>query len=267
MRLMKEQKLYDGGRQLTEALLSGKLSAGRAEEVRGALDYIAQQTVLSPRIIPDDPYGQPYVVQSGDALVKIVSPRRGRKLYVDWRIIPYVNRMSDPTLIKPGQRIKLVRGPFHAVIHKRAHMMDVYLQAGSLPKLVVRSFKVGLGKDDSTPVGRWRIRYNGKQRHATWYPPEGGRSIAWGESGYPLGKDGYWIALEGTDEATRHMTSYGIHGTDDVASIGRDESRGCIRMREADIVLVYAMMYGGDEEAGPDGKKVIRGFSTVDIRP
>jgi lipoprotein-anchoring transpeptidase ErfK/SrfK len=41
--------------------------------------------------------------------------------------------------------------------------------------------------------------------------------------------------------------SYGIHGTIDPASIGKAESRGCIRMRNQDVKEVFDMLGVGSE--------------------
>jgi lipoprotein-anchoring transpeptidase ErfK/SrfK len=41
--------------------------------------------------------------------------------------------------------------------------------------------------------------------------------------------------------------SYGIHGTIDPNSIGKAESRGCIRLRNQDVEEVYDMLAVGSE--------------------
>ena len=41
--------------------------------------------------------------------------------------------------------------------------------------------------------------------------------------------------------------SYGIHGTIDPDSIGKAASRGCIRLRDKDIVEVYDFLVKGSE--------------------
>ena len=51
-----------------------------------------------------------------------------------------------------------------------------------------------------------------------------------------------WIGLEGIDEATRHMSGYGIHGTNEPQSIGQQSSMGCIRMLAQDVEVVYDVL-------------------------
>ena len=67
--------------------------------------------------------------------------------------------------------------------------------------------------------------------------------IRWGQPGYPFGKKGYWIALTGKEEKIRHIRGIGIHGTNDPTSVGKAQSIGCIRMRDADIEWVFAMLH------------------------
>jgi lipoprotein-anchoring transpeptidase ErfK/SrfK len=43
-------------------------------------------------------------------------------------------------------------------------------------------------------------------------------------------------------------TSYGIHGTIDQTSIGKQASMGCIRLRAADIALVFDLMVEGQSK-------------------
>ena len=59
----------------------------------------------------------------------------------------------------------------------------------------------------------------------------------------PLG--GYWIGLTGTEGQAVGKMSYGIHGTIDQDSIGKQSSMGCIRLRASDIAMVFDMMVEG----------------------
>ena len=99
-------------------------------------------------------------------------------------------------------------------------------------------------------MGLWRVRLGSQRAQSPWFPPpsaEAQRSIRWGEPGYPLGKKGYWIGLEGTDQNTRKFEGYGIHGTIEPDSIGKAESRGCIRLTNEDVAEVYDLLGVGSE--------------------
>jgi lipoprotein-anchoring transpeptidase ErfK/SrfK len=54
-----------------------------------------------------------------------------------------------------------------------------------------------------------------------------------------------WIALQGTDKRTEMLSGFGIHGTDDPDSIGRDASLGCIRLADEDIAELFALLCDG----------------------
>jgi lipoprotein-anchoring transpeptidase ErfK/SrfK len=68
----------------------------------------------------------------------------------------------------------------------------------------------------------------------TYYGPEG--VIAHDDPKNPLGER--WIDIG---------DSYGIHGTIDPESIGKNESRGCIRMLNSHVEEVYDFLVIGSE--------------------
>jgi hypothetical protein len=97
---------------------------------------------------------------------------------------------------------------------------------------VVRVFRVAVGAPESpSPAGEYRI----VQRlvRPTYYAP--GVVIPAGPQN-PLGPR--WIGL--------NLKSYGIHGTNQPRSIGHNESHGCIRMRNRDMVKFFDMVRLGD---------------------
>ena len=109
--------------------------------------------------------------------------------------------------------------------------------------MFVTSYPVGLGRDDSTPVGTWIVEPHRKLKHPTYYSPRGEGVIAADDPKNPLG--GYWIGLTGTEGQAVGKLSYGIHGTIDPDSIGKQSSMGCIRIRPDDIAVVFDMMVEG----------------------
>jgi len=239
-------RLVEARGLLADALNSNALPAARADDARKRLIALADRTIFSPNVQPKDPCTFNYSFKPGDVLMKV---ERTLRLHVSERLIMRINGIADPTRIRAGQTVKMVRGPFHAVVTKSRFLMDVYLQeAGGNRMILVRRFAVGLGRNGSTPPGMWRVSLGRKMVHAPWTPPPSSnlppRRILWGEPGYPLGRMGYWIGLEGI-EGNPHTAAdgFGIHGTNDPSSIGRAASMGCIRLADDDIELVYAMLY------------------------
>jgi lipoprotein-anchoring transpeptidase ErfK/SrfK len=101
----------------------------------------------------------------------------------------------------------------------------------------IRSFGVGLGKDDKTPEGRFTVET--KKKNPDWY--RGGRVIPYGSPENQLGTR--WLGFKRTPQAA----GYGIHGTDRPDSIGKAVSEGCIRMRNEDVEELFEWVSEGTE--------------------
>jgi len=98
--------------------------------------------------------------------------------------------------------------------------------------LVVRIFPVSIGAATSpSPVGTFQIV--NLVVDPTYYHP--GIVIPPGRDN-PIGPR--WIGLS--------RKGYGIHGTNEPKSVGRASSHGCIRLRNADIRQLFAMVHVGD---------------------
>jgi len=222
---------------LNDDLVTGHLAGAELDEARELLSKASEQLVFSPRAFRDDPLVTSYTIQSGDRLMKIAA---AYALSSD--LLGRINGIPDARRIKPGQTMKIIRGPFHAVVTKSHFTMDIYLGApGGVGSTFVTSYRVGLGKDDSTPVGTWKAA--GKLKNPAYYSPRGEGIIAAGDPKNPLGE--HWIGLTGIDGTALGKNSYGIHGTIDPTSIGREESMGCIRMRNEDVAVVYELLVEG----------------------
>ena len=240
LQALQADELLKARRLLSAALLSGHLNADRTEDARAKATDLASRTILSSRVITDDPYTYRYAVQPNDMLIQV---ERREELKIPTQLIERVNRIQA-NRIQAGQSLKFVRGPFHAIVSKRTMTMDVYLYRPGVYPVYICRLPVGLGRDNGTPVGLWRI--HGKDEQPIWYPPPGSsrtQPVRYGQAGYPFGAKGLWIRLEGMDESNEGLTRYGIHSTADPSSIGRSESLGCIRLGDDDIELIYGTLY------------------------
>jgi lipoprotein-anchoring transpeptidase ErfK/SrfK len=225
--------------RFNDLLQSGNLSAANTQLVKQSLSQISQTTVFSRQTFAHDSFESAYLVKSGDSLSKI-----GEAHNVAWQFVGRINNI-DAKHLRAGATIKVIEGPFFAVVNKRQFLMDIYL--GGLPgdknSMYVTSYPVGLGQDDSTPLGTWIIQPDHKVRNPTYYSPRGEGVIAADDPKNPLG--GYWIGLTGTDGDAVGKMSYGIHGTIEPDSIGKQSSMGCIRLRADDIAMVFDLMVEG----------------------
>jgi LysM repeat protein len=221
---------------LNDALIAGR--GGDPDTIKKQIEQINESLIFSARKVAEDPWGGSYQVTSGERLGSIAA-----RSSVSWELLSRINGVT-PKKLRSGQWIKLVKGPFHAVVYKHLFRMELYLGApGGAGSMYVRSFQVGLGKDNSTPTGLWMCKSGDKIRNPRYYPPRGGDVIAPDDPKNPLA--GYWIAIEGTDGQALGKESYGIHGTIDPDSIGKMESMGCIRLKADDIAWVFDMLVDG----------------------
>jgi lipoprotein-anchoring transpeptidase ErfK/SrfK len=130
------------------------------------------------------------------------------------------------------------------VVSKSQFRMDLYLGSpGEAGATYVTSFRVGLGKDSSTPTGKWNVKPGGKVKNPVYYSPRGEGVIGADDPKNPLGD--YWLALEGAAGEAVGKESYGIHGTIEPDSIGKQASMGCIRMLNDDVARVYELLVDG----------------------
>ncbi|HWE02710.1 MAG TPA: L,D-transpeptidase family protein [Tepidisphaeraceae bacterium] len=224
---------------LNDALVGGRLTGASADSARRLLGQISQTVLLSKTRFKDDPFQTLYQVQSGDRLARIADRHQ-----VTWELLCRINGLSDPRKMRSGQWLKIPNGPFHSVINKSVYRLDVYLGSPAEPgSLFVAAFPVGLGKDNSTPTGSWIVQSGAKAHPATYYSPRGEGVIAAADPKNPLG--GYWIGLTGVSGNALSKDSYGIHGTLDPDSIGKQASLGCIRLGHEDIAMLFDMLVDG----------------------
>ncbi len=221
------------------ALASGRIVASDAGAARQLLSEISQTVVFSSRRFPDDKWGGTYSVQPGDRLDRI-----GAKYGLTPAMLMKLNGIPDARKLRSGATIKVLKGPFHAVVNKSAFRLDLYLGApGGAESVYVTSFPVGLGKDNSTPDGKWVVAPEKKLKNPEYYSPRGEGIIAANDPRNPLGE--FWIGLDGTEGEARGKLSYGIHGTIDPTSIGKQASMGCVRMRNEDAAVVFDAVVEG----------------------
>lgn len=207
------------------------------ERIRQRMATINADLLFSPKVYPGDTMTETYVVKSGDNLIRIT---RNRELAVDWRLVERVNGIKGNTL-KVGQKLKLVRGPFHAIVHKGDYRLDLFQGSPDDPDswMFIRSFKVGLGTGNSTPLGNFVVKPKSKLVNPHWVNPQTGQKFHADDPKNPIGE--YWMGIEGVGDS-KTITGYGLHGTIEPDSIGQQKSMGCVRLGDEDIKLLYEML-------------------------
>jgi lipoprotein-anchoring transpeptidase ErfK/SrfK len=204
-----------------------RLGLGTAEEqaARNELERMAQALVFSRATNVSDPLTGVHIVAPGDSANAIA-----RKLSITQELLLKTNQMTEDSRLAIGQRIKVIRGPFHAKISKSAHRMDVFLK-----DTLVRSFNVGLGTNGTTPTGTWLVA--DKLINPDWTDPSSGRYYLADDPNNPIGER--WIGLKGLSGDAAGRTGFGLHGTIDPSSIGQNMSMGCVRLAPDDVIAAY----------------------------
>lgn len=154
--------------------------------------------------------------------------------------VPYV----QPSQIAPQFRRQLVPYPF------RRDAGSIIVDATRRFLYLVREdgyalrYGIGVGRDGFEWSGEAVI--GRKQKWPDWYPPAEMRArqpelpeFMPGGPENPLGARALYLYENGRD------TLYRLHGTSDVASIGRAVSSGCIRLLNQDIIDLYRRVIVG----------------------
>ncbi|MFH0772131.1 MAG: L,D-transpeptidase family protein [Candidatus Omnitrophota bacterium] len=163
-----------------------------------------------------------YEVQKGDSLAKIA------KVFgttVD--LLKRSNNLEKDT-IRQGARIKVVTAKFSVVVDKSQNTL-ILEQNGE----VVKSYKVSTGLNNSTPVGNFKIV--NKLTDPVWYAANS--VVQPGSSDNILGTR--WMGIS--------KAGYGIHGTTDPDSLGKQVTAGCVRMRNEEVEELYSILPEGAE--------------------
>jgi rhodanese-related sulfurtransferase len=106
---------------------------------------------------------------------------------------------------------------------------------------MVAQYPCAAGRDGCTPEGTFKV--NMKLVDPVWY---------WKGQAIPPGpENGLGSRFIGITN-DEYPKGYGLHGTNEPASVGRDASHGCVRMRNEDVEELYELLeYGDTVVVGP----------------
>jgi LysM repeat protein len=191
--------------------------------VERAVAPLNVRLVLSPLPMPEK---EEYVVKRGDTLEKVA-----RRFGTTVGLIVTGNRLTNPDLIKAGDRLLVFKGRFSVYISKRRNELLLLLNRGFFKRYVV-----GTGKFGKTPVGTFEITE--KIKEPVWWRPDG-KEVPFGTKENILGTR--WMTLRATGD-TPDVRGYGVHGTWDETTLGQAESAGCVRMRNAEVEELFVLV-------------------------
>lgn len=225
-----ENRIIEARDKLNDALGSTN-SPRQRQTIKRLLSELADKWLFSRETYSDDPLCSRYQVRPGEVLSNIAKDHK-----VPYQILMQVNNIDRANALRAGKTIKVVNGPFHAIVHRSSFTLDLYLQ-----NTFVGSFGVGLGKPGrETPTGLWRVEAGGKLVRPRWTDPDTGKTYLGEDPDYPLGAR--WIGIEGMEGPAKGRNGFALHGTNDPEQIGTMASRGCIRLHNEDVIMLYNVL-------------------------
>ena len=217
VRLKAADQLTDARARGLEALKQTTEPATR-REIEDLLSAIASPLLLSKRPMPEK---TDYTVVAGDSLDKLA-----RRFGTTVELIRKANGIPGQ-VIRLGTRLRILQGRLAIVVDKSENTLVL-----SLNETFLKRYHVGTGQYSTTPTGTFKI--TGKVAQPTWYHPDG-RVIPYGDKENLLGT--HWMSID--------VPGFGIHGTWDPASIGRQSSQGCVRLVNPDIEELFTIVPEG----------------------
>jgi len=228
------QKKLDGDK-LAEAHLALSTLHGnpdlppeQAKQVTQLLDQLAGTVIYSRQH-----YLEPaYIAKQGETIEQIA-----RQYNVSWELLARINGLMPPGAtsdqndvknrpLPEGMELKVVRGPFDAVVQLDKRELTLMLQnryAGRFP--------IGVGRDQPQLDGEYTVC--NKTLNPAYHGPDNVK-FASRDPQNPLGTA--WIGL------TDHI---GIHGASDPGSVGRDDNRGTICVGQRELQDLYGILSVG----------------------
>lgn len=191
----------------------------RRTRVYDILGPMLKRHVFSLRM---SPLVERYSVQSGDNLTRIA-----KRFKTTPESIVRLSGLGSE-VIQPRSSLRILGGATRVFVDKSDYLLWVTLD----DKLVFQA-RVGLGRDNTTPEGQFVVTV--RQKDPTWFRP-GSDPIGPGDPRNVLGTR--WMGFRDTAQ----VSGIGIHGTEEMDSIGKESSAGCIRMLKEDVEMVFDLV-------------------------
>jgi LysM repeat protein len=170
-----------------------------------------------------------YTLVAGDSLGKLA-----RKFGTTVELIKKSNNLTRD-LIRIGDRLRIYQGHFAVVINKATSELRLTDQGKFFKR-----YRVGTGEYSKTPVGEFQI--TSRIANPPWWRPDG-KTIPYGDPENILGT--HWLGI--------NVPGYGIHGTWETNSIGKQATAGCIRLLNDDVAELYLILPIGTAVVIHDG--------------
>jgi lipoprotein-anchoring transpeptidase ErfK/SrfK len=226
-RLMEEARQLQIEDQLLEArekayqVLAESSNATVRAGAEALLGEVNLALVTTPRAMPEK---QEYTVQPGDSLA-VLAKRFGTTVDLIRR-----GNLISGSVIRAGDQLRIFSGKFALRTDKTRNTLAL-----SLDGRFFKRYSCGTGQFGKTPVGNFII--SDKIVNPPWWRPDG-KLIPFGDTNNVLGTR--WMALSAPEGAGPQ--GYGIHGTWEPDTIGKQASAGCIRLLNSDVEELFTLV-------------------------
>lgn len=183
------------------------------------IDNINIRLLFSPVITPKSVL---YEIKPGDTLTKIA-----REFKTTPDLIKKSNNLKDDR-INPGRKIKVWTGSFSILVDKSQNILIL-----KSDEEIIKTYVVSTGKNNCSPVGTFKI--TSKLVNPTWF--KAGAVVPANSPDNILGTR--WMGID--------KPSYGIHGTTEPQSLGKQVTQGCVRMSNPEVEELYTIVPIGAE--------------------
>jgi lipoprotein-anchoring transpeptidase ErfK/SrfK len=163
-----------------------------------------------------------YEVEPGDALINIA-----KKFKTTVELIKKANGLKSDT-IRVSSKLKISKAAYKILVDKSQNLLTLLADDD-----VLKVYRVSTGENNCTPAGTFKIV--NKIVDPVWYTQ---KAVVPAESPDNI-LGSRWLGLS--------APGYGIHGTTQSESIGRQATKGCVRMTNSDVEELYTVVPAGTE--------------------
>ncbi|MFH1791274.1 MAG: L,D-transpeptidase family protein [Candidatus Omnitrophota bacterium] len=217
--IYEKQDQLEKARNVYRQIMDQYPSYENVGEVQKRFEDISMKLIFSP--FPTD-YSFQYVIKANDTLGKIA-----REFNTTVELLKRSNGLKNDIII-PGKTLKIPKGRFRILVDKSQNLL--FLERDGE---IIKTFTVSTGENNSTPVGTFKIEE--KLASPLWYKI--GAVVSPDSPDYELGTR--WMGLS--------VSGYGIHGTRDEKTLGRQITKGCVRMMNRDVEDLFDIVPSGTE--------------------
>jgi len=201
-------------KEVYQKLVDMELSSEQMSIVQSKIEDLNIKILLSGINIPQSVI---YEVKPGDTLVDIA-----KEFNTTVDAIAIANNIKNKMLY-PAMKLRVLNGKFSIFVDKSQNILILKFNDE-----VVKAYNVSTGKNNSTPIGRYKII--NKIIDPPWY--KDGREIPPTNPENILGSR--WMGLD--------LSGIGIHGTTQPDEIGKQITEGCVRMRNKDVEEIFRLL-------------------------